>query len=177
MKIDNENNVAVIASAGEEKQKDINQVPYLLFTIWKEKKPDCLFFFQTATTTKNWNNEIWHLFFFDKLMQQKNHNIQKGHTLETGTFSCFVITLERLGIQRITITRVAFNIGISIEVCLAFITLPASETFLTLTWTIKFITGFWQGANRITVTGIATCTSCKTPVIYLTAEMNWYTLE
>ena len=73
------------------------------------------------------------IFFSHQLMQQKIHNIQKGHTLETCTFSCLVITLERLGIQRITITRVAFNIGISIEVCLAFITLSASETFLTLT--------------------------------------------
>jgi hypothetical protein len=41
MKIDNENNennVAVIASAGEEKPKDINQVPFLFFSNYNNNK-------------------------------------------------------------------------------------------------------------------------------------------
>ena len=34
----------------------------------------------------------------------------------------------------------------------------AMNVFLTLTRAIKFITGFQQGANRVTVAGIKTCT-------------------
>ena len=34
----------------------------------------------------------------------------------------------------------------------------AMNAFLTFTRTIKFITGFQQGANRVTVAGIKTCT-------------------
>ena len=64
------------------------------------------------------------------------------------------------------------NLMALVNVRKTFIALPASKAFLTLTYTIKFIAGFWQGTNRITVTGIATCASRKTPVICLTAKMR-----
>ena len=68
--------------------------------------------------------------------------------------------------------KLVMNLMGLVNVRKAFIELSASKTFLTLTRAIKFITGFQQGANMISVAGIKTITIYQHLKGYLTLTVQ-----